>query len=142
MGTICTATSDPRIKNIKFQVVGDLGNGSVPGDVVPEGKIWLIESAGMFTDEQEPREWMLQIQINNPGGTGGLWLCPLHRNNGSAWGTPILALSRRVVLIHNQTFRARCNGLSPDRYMGLMYTGWELDECWLPYLLGLPPLGD
>jgi hypothetical protein len=96
----------------------------VDGDVVPADEVWLIEACGVFTNDGGQNEWMMQIKKLNPDGTG-FWLFPLHRNNGTAGGTPVLAVPRRFVLPPGTCVSGRCNGLAGDRKMGINYLGWS-----------------
>ena len=121
---------------IKFLEWGVKGQGLVDGSVVPVGQVWLIKAAGVVTDDGQQLEWMMQIKINNPQGRGGYWLVPLERQNGTASGTPVQAISREIILIAGECLSARGNGLRSDRQMGIVYCGWSFPESKLPKLLG------
>jgi hypothetical protein len=113
---------------IEGLVWGAKGQAHVDGAAVPEGKIWLIRAAGIFTNDGTDLEWMLEIKhvLNGSSDPNNWWLIPLQRTPGKANGTPVLALTREVVLTAGERLTARCNGLRPDRQMGLNYVGWEL----------------
>lgn len=144
-------TNDPRVQQIRYFRVGANGVGNLVGDVVPKGQVWLIRAAGIFTNEVTPREWMMQILVNEPFGPGlaqpfgwageFTWmLVPMHRLTGSALGTPTLAIDREVILMPGEALCGRVNSqLSAGGQMGLLYVGWAFDESMLPYLLKIPP---
>lgn len=115
---------------IEFLRWGAKGEAHVYGDVVPGGKLWLIRAAGIFTNDGTPLEWMLEIKHGLGGSMdpNNTWLIPLERTPGTANGTPVLALTREVVLVAGERLSARCNGLRADRQMGLDYVGWELPD--------------
>lgn len=134
-------TADPRVKKIYWATTGQPGQGHIFGPYVPEGKIWVIESCGIATHDGRPFEWMMQVAISDPHGTGGYWLVPCHRPTGTAGGTPVLAMDRRIILTSGRALAARVNGLvtdgTRDNRMGLLFDGWEVDENYLGKLIGL-----
>jgi hypothetical protein len=131
-------TSDARVMKFRFLKWGALGEGGVTGDVVPQGQVWLVQAAGIATDDGRFLEWMMQIKVNNPNGKGGYWLVPLHRQSGTSAGTPTLAIDRSVILMPEEALCARVSGLAADRKIALVYSGFSFNEGMLPYLLGIP----
>ena len=97
------------------------------GDRVPEGKAWVIRAAGVFTSDGNPIEWMMEI--SHPvwqQGNACCHLIPVARSPGYASGTPVLALTREVVLLGGEAITARANGVREGNYMGLTYLYWQV----------------
>ena len=149
--TIRVPTKDPRISQIRFFKVGPDGIGGITGDFVPAGKIWKIRAAGMFTDDGEYREWMLQIQVQEPFGPSvthpfdpsdprgfAFMLVPFERPVGFAMGTPTIA-AKDIILMPGEAICGRVCGIRPDRQIGLLYVGFEFSDDMLPQLLGVAP---
>lgn len=136
-------TCDPRITSISWAAWTNEGVNHLWGPVVPNGKTWIIEFAGVATYDPRAMDYMLQVAIMNPAGTGGYWLTPVARAT-KVNSTPVLALERRIVMPAGRAFMLRCNGIqiqdASDNIMALLFDGWEVDDDMLPYLLGLPPL--
>lgn len=134
-------TSDCTPQPIEYLLWGEPGQAIVPvstdtNNYVPEGEVWRIRAAGIATDDGQMLEWMLQIQHRLANGAC-CWLIPLHRQTGSAAGTPVLALSREVLLTSGERLSARVNGLGPTKKMALLYVGWRFPATCLPRLLGV-----
>lgn len=147
--TIYVPTQDPRIKQIRFFKVGANGVGGITGDFCPPGKVWKLRAVGMFTDDGQYREWMMQIQVTEPFGPNvvhpfdpsdprgfAFMLVPFERPVGFAMGTPPIA-ARDIILMPGEAICGRVGGILPDRQIGLLYAGWEFDEELLPQLLGV-----
>lgn len=147
--TVRIPTGDHRIKQIRFFKVGANGVGGVTGDVCPPGEVWKITSAGIFTDDGEYREWMMQVIVMEPFGSGvphpfgipgkcfDFMLVPQHRQPGFSMGTPTLATDRDIIIMPGEALCARAGGILPDRQMGMCYVGFAFDEELLPQLLGV-----
>lgn len=124
------------IKPIEYLVWGPKGYGGVEGSEVPQGKVWLIRAAGLFTSDSKQMEYMMEIKKRSAGG--GFFLIALERKLGVAGATPALALSRdHVILVTGERLQGRCVGLSSDREIGISYVAWEFPESMLPQLLGI-----
>ena len=138
-------TADPRVNIVYGLVWGSHAEAMVFGPTVPKGKVWIIETCGIATYDGRSYEWMMQVAVMNPFGTGGWWLVPAHRQPGYASGTPVLATDRRIVLSSGRALVARVNGMEPNpehpgNQMALLFDGWEVDEEYLGCLLGLSGL--
>lgn len=141
-----TATGDPRINEVFFSKWGNPGQALIEGPFVPNGKIWIIEYAGITTKDGRSFEWMMQVTVKNPNGDGSVnhSLVPCHRDPGYSSGTPVLAIPRRIILTAGKTLSARCNGLYADpehpelnNIMGLLFSGWEVPANCLGSLIGI-----
>lgn len=107
-----------------------------PTGYVPPGEVWLIRAAGgAVRGDGRQLEWMLQIDHYAPSGC--CWLVPLHRLNGTAGGTPTIALDRPIVLEAGERLSLRVNGLPPQDQISLLWVGWSFPAACLPRLLGV-----
>jgi hypothetical protein len=121
---------------MEYLLWGDPGQGIVAGEFVPVGEAWKIRAAGVATDDGRQLEWMMQIQHTLKDGQC-CWLIPLHRQTGTAGGTPVLAIDREVILTTGERLASRVNGLASDKRQALLYVGWRFPVACLPRLLGV-----
>ena len=115
----------------RYLVWGAPGQEQVDGETVPAGEVWLIQSAGIATEDYRALDYMLQ-HVVPPG-----WYVPLERSV-QAGSTPVLALGRSIILQEGEYLRTRVNsGGQAFARMALLYTGWKFPASDLSKLLGL-----
>lgn len=137
------AAQDCTPQPVESLVWGQPGQALLPAlaDVsgfVPPDQVWLIRAAGIATDDGRPIEWMLQIDHKVASQNDACcWLVPLHRQTGTAAGTPVLALDRDVILIAGERLSARANGLGADKKLALLFVGWRFPASCTARLLGV-----
>lgn len=139
-GLIRVPTSDPRITSISYNEYAGMGAGSFQGPICPQGRVWYIQTAGIGTTTSKITnylEWMMQVATCNPQGVAGVWLFPLEVNVGWKGGTPVLAITRPVILKAGQCLYPRVDAMPNDKQMILLFDGWEIWDSCLPELLGL-----
>jgi hypothetical protein len=121
---------------VNYELWGAKGKGSLIGYSPPAGEVWKVRGAGIITDDGTPLEWMLQLYIAWPGHLPNpQLLVPIARNVGLTSGTPTLALERDLVLLPGEAVSARCNGLDPDKRLGIRFSAWVLPIEALPELI-------
>lgn len=121
----------------KYWTAAANGYAGDPNGFVPPGEVWLIKSAGGFTNDGAALEWMLQIEHHTLVGDACCWLPPLHRPMGTAAATPVIALERPILLEAGERLSLRVNGLRADKSIGIAYVGWKFPAACLPRLLGV-----
>lgn len=132
----------PGVRIVRYEMWGSPGQASMLGQIVPAHEVWQARAAGIITEDGSPLEWMLQIYYPWPSHIPSPQLVtPLHRLNGVASFTPVLALNREVLLLPGETLSIRVCGISADKRMGIRYTGWAFPIGMLPHLLRLPEAG-
>lgn len=112
----------------------DATNGGVVyGPIVPQSEAWLVDGAGLFTNDQYPTgsEWMMEVIEPIPEQTGLVdsadpnrccWRIPVAKQLG-ALATPLLALSRPLVLRPGQRLAGRTN--ASGHAFGIDGTFWR-----------------
>jgi hypothetical protein len=121
---------------VNYELWGAKGKGSLIGYSPPAGEVWKVRGAGIITDDGTALEWMLQLYIAWPGHLPNpQLLVPIARNVGLTSGTPTLALERDLVLLPGEAVSARCNGLNPDKRLGIRFSAWVLPIEALPELI-------
>lgn len=96
------------------------------GDYVPDGEVWIVRAAGIGTYQYvgPSLEYKLQIEraIYWPNGSyAGTWLIPLAVNENLVNGTPMLALTRSVIMMPKERLVARVNSPSAGLLINLFY---------------------
>lgn len=102
---------------------------------VPDGEVWRIDAAGIATSDGRQLEWMLQIELKVEQ-----MLVPLERPTGFAAGTPVMALTRPVILMPGERLSARVNASPLNGQMALIFIGWRYPIACLSRLLGMEPM--
>jgi hypothetical protein len=136
-----TATGDPSVNIVRFEVWGNEGESYFVGPIVPEGEIWMIRAAGISTndDTMSAVQWMMHIYAPWPGHEPRPQLIVPLNIRGQGAGTPTVSIQQeRVILMPGEAIDARANGLPSTARMAIRCTAWVFPENYLPYLLGLP----
>src|SRR5215510_2369619 len=100
---------DTTIDGIKihlFGAWGECGSNHLFGEMVPRGEVWLVRSCGCFTDMPVAVDYMIQHVVWRPflPDTSQYYLIPVARTPGAIVGTPVLALSRPMILLYGEGF--------------------------------------
>lgn len=106
-------------------------------NLVPAGEVWLVKAGGIgYTVDPGPNKY--RIQLDHSFGEGGWWYVPLEVSDGERSGTPVLSLTKPVILEANERLSARAVGLSSSARIFIMYTGWRFPAACLERLLLAP----
>ena len=121
------------VENKEFLLWGAPGAGIVQSDPVPDGKVWIVRAAGLFTnDNMPPADYMLElIRPVRSQGDACCWRIPLEKSPRPVNTTPLLALSRTVVLHQGERLAGRTNGAAK---FGLNFVYYELPEMCVPLI--------
>ena len=127
---------------IRTLIWGTPGQTIVPpnedktSNLVPAGKVWLIKAAGIGQGADPGVAIEYRLQIDHIGTDLTFWytaieVYPLMR------GTPVLALTRPIILEAGERLSARSNSMPNGGTMYVMALGWEFPASCLSTLLGL-----
>lgn len=102
---------------------------------VPDGEVWRIDAAGIATTDGRALEWMLQIELK-----AEQMLVPLERPTGLAGGTPVMAMTRPIILMPGERLSARVNAAPLNGQMALIFLGWRYPIACVSRVLGMEPV--
>lgn len=106
---------------------------TVYGEWVPAGEVWLIQFAGVASNDG--RAFQPRLQQQRPAADGTCcWLIPGDVSTAVA-PTPQQAIGRAWILEAGDRIAARTNITLGD--LALLYSGWKFPDTCLPRLLGV-----
>ena len=107
----------------------------IQGEQVPAGQVWLIQLAGLCSND--PALVGAELQVEEPVLSQNNvmhWAMPAPTTAATA-GTPKVELLRSLVLVEGQRIAGRTTAPLAD--LALLYSGWSFPATLLPQLLGV-----
>jgi hypothetical protein len=122
---------------------GSAGQSIVPPfedkttNIVPAGKVWLIKAAGIGQGADPGAALEYRLQIDHQWPDASYWYTAIEVTATPQRGTPVLALTRSIVLEAGERISARSNSMPNGGTMYVMALGWEFPASCLPSLVGM-----
>lgn len=120
---------------VQFHSGWHASSAYIQGDQVPAGEAWLIQLAGLVSND--PALVGAKLQVEEPVLSQNNvmhWAMPAPTTAATA-GTPKVELLRSLVLVEGQRIAGRTTAPLAD--LALLYSGWSFPVALLPQLLGV-----